>query len=1158
MLPITVKKRDRDLDRRRRGGSAEPSVAFAHRSSPSRGAFRLSAAIVLSLSFFLPASVARAGAPAPTVSDNTWAGQTLQATKGADADTLQWFVCTAGENQQNTGCTAAGSGTIQTNLIVGDHYYVTESDGQSSLGTQTVTAQPPVAANPPSVSGSELDGRTLTLTDGTWANESAQPPDALHVVWSSCPPGESGNACPTSSVRVAPGAGSTYALGDSDVGNTVSVTETPIYGGNPGTAQTWTAGSAVVPALTGAGPQISGSPQAGSTLSLTQGIWDDDVAGIALTDQWEDCSASSGCSPIENATGTSYTVQRSDAGDTIEVVETATQNGASSSAPSNQTAVATAVPVNTAPPEVQGTPQFGQPVSATTGSWTESPDGFTYQWLTCTADGTSCTTIATAQSASYTPVDADVGGTLEVQVTASVQGTPSTPATSAPSAQVVPGPSIAPTISGTPSDGNTLTLHQGTWDGGAATVTQDQWLRCDSSGGCTAMTPTTPTTYMVTRADAGDTFEVTETASENGASASTTTTPTAAATAVPVAQSAPTISGTAQTGQTLTATTGAWTEQPTGYAYQWSRCAATCAAITGATSSSYTAVDADVGDTLEVTVTASVYATAGQPLTSAATAQVLPGVTTAPAISGTPAVGSTLTVQQGTWDGGAATVSQDQWEDCVSASSCTPIAGATGTTYTATRADAGDMLQVVETATENGVSASTATAPTAVVTANPIPVAQSAPTISGTAQSGQTLTATTGTWTNRPTAYAYQWSRCAATCAPITGATSSTYTATDADVGDTLEVTVTASVQTTAGQPLTSEPTAVIAAAPAATTPAQPAPATSATPVSHAVAVALTVASTSGVNGPTVLRVTVTGTAAPVRGTVTVRSSTATLAGCGSVAVASSTASASATCTTHLAGGVSDLTASFTPAAGVTLTAGASAARTVTITPAATRTAVAVPPRPLVGDRITYTASVTPPAGRGAPLHPAGTVRFTDGDQVIAGCSAVLLSAGQATCTTRYSGAGAHRISAAYVGDGSFGASRSAPQRVTVRFPSPVGAITATMSWTFHYTRRYTEIRALSLRGAAAGSSVTISCSGRGCPFESASRSVRSGGTVDLDGRLQGRRLAPGTTVEIAVRRLRYTGKHYTFRFRAGHPPVVRISCLAQGSDTPGVGCTGG
>jgi Calcineurin-like phosphoesterase len=70
-----------------------------------------------------------------------------------------------------------------------------------------------------------------------------------------------------------------------------------------------------------------------------------------------------------------------------------------------------------------------------------------------------------------------------------------------------------------------------------------------------------------------------------------------------------------------------------------------------------------------------------------------------------------------------------------------------------------------------------------------------APAITGTAAEGSLLTASTGTWTNRPTSFSYQWAQCntgGAACSSIHGQTSSTYLAGTADVGSTLRVSVTA------------------------------------------------------------------------------------------------------------------------------------------------------------------------------------------------------------------------------------------------------------------------------------------------------------------------------------------------------------------------------
>jgi hypothetical protein len=118
---------------------------------------------------------------------------------------------------------------------------------------------------------------------------------------------------------------------------------------------------------------------------------------------------------------------------------------------------------------------------------------------------------------------------------------------------------------------------------------------------------------------------------------------------VPANTALPTISGTAQTGQTLTALSGSWTNSPTGFTYQWNR---GTSAISGATASTYIPVTADVGFTLTVSVIAFNASGSSTPTSSPTSAVVqltIPVNVTKPTITGVAKVGQTLTASTGTW-----------------------------------------------------------------------------------------------------------------------------------------------------------------------------------------------------------------------------------------------------------------------------------------------------------------------------------------------------------------------------------------------------------------------------------------------------------------------------------------------------------------------------
>ncbi len=215
----------------------------------------------------------------------------------------------------------------------------------------------------------------------------------------------------------------------------------------------------------------------------------------------------------------------------------------------------------------------------------------------------------------------------------------------------------------------------------------------------------------------------------------------------------PTITGTAQVGETLTAdTTGISDGDGLGnatFAYQW---LAADAEINGTTASTYTLVAADAGKAIKVRVSFTDDAGNDEQLTSAVTGAVAAAppppntpATGLPTISGAAEVGETLTADTtGISDGDGlnnATFAYQWLTDDAE------INGATASTYTLVAADAGKAIRVRVSFTDDaGNDEELTSAVTGAVAAAPPPPntpATGAPTITGTAQVGETLTADT-------------------------------------------------------------------------------------------------------------------------------------------------------------------------------------------------------------------------------------------------------------------------------------------------------------------------------------------------------------------------------------------------------------------------------
>ena len=398
----------------------------------------------------------------------------------------------------------------------------------------------------------------------------------------------------------------------------------------------------------------------------------------------------------------------------------------------------------------------------------------------------------------------------------------------------------APTITGTAQVGQTLTA--GTTaimdDDGLTSVSYTyQWIRT-AAGVDTNISGATASTYTLVAADQGTTVKVRVSFTDDASKAETrTSAATAAVSAAPntPATGAPTITGTAQVGQTLTAGTTAIVDADgltsVSYTYQWIRVATdnTETNIASATASTYTLVAADQGTTIKVTVSFTDDASNAETLTSAATAAVSAAANTpatgAPTITGTAQVGQTLTA------GTTAIVDADgltsvsytyQWIRVATDNTETNISGATASTYTLVAADQGTTIKVTVSFTDDASNAETRTsAATAAVAAAANTPATGAPTITGTATVGQTLTAGTTaimdadglTTVQAIGLYKFQWIRVATDNSETNIASATTtYTLVAADQGTTIKVTVSFTDDANNPETRTSAATAAVSA----------------------------------------------------------------------------------------------------------------------------------------------------------------------------------------------------------------------------------------------------------------------------------------------------------------------------------------------------------
>ncbi|WP_166790458.1 carboxypeptidase regulatory-like domain-containing protein [Cryobacterium tagatosivorans] len=692
--------------------------------------------------------------PVPTISGLTAVGGTLSASPGTWGPapvelTYQWL---------RDGAAVAGETSASILLGVADlaaALSVTVTGARAGYAPVSQTSAPTapigvgtLSAPLPTVSGSADVGSTLTVDTGAWGPT----PLTLAIQWLR-------NGTP-----LAGQSGSTLLLGLADGGTSISVSVT---GGKPGyTTVTRTSVPVVitVPALSPAPvPTISGGVMVGSTLTANSGSWG--PAPVELSYQWLRDGVA-----VAGATGVTFALGAAELGASMSVAVTGARAGYTSATRASAATGPVAAGILTAPaPSVAGNAVVGSTLTVDPGTWGPAAVSLAIQWF---RDGAP---IAGATGSALLLGAVDLGAVITVEVTGSKTAYGTITRSGSPTAPIDAGTLTAPvpTVTGSASIGSTLTVDAGVWDPAPVTLGL-QWLRNGI-----AIPGETGATLLLGTVDGGTAITVSVTGTKPGYS--TVTRVSAPVTVLLLAPTpVPTISGVAAVGQTLTAASGSWGPAPVELAYQWLRDGAV---IPGANGVSLTLGAADLATAISVAVTGSKVGFGSVTRTSLPTSLVAAGTLTAPtpSISGSSAVGSTLTILSSPWGPGAVGL-QIQWlRDGV------PIDGATGLSLILTATELGTVITVEVTGTKpayNTITRSSAgTSPV-----GPGTLAAPTPVVSGTAVLGGTLTATAGAWGPAPVALAYQWLR---NGVAIPGATATTYTPVVADVGAVVAVTVT-------------------------------------------------------------------------------------------------------------------------------------------------------------------------------------------------------------------------------------------------------------------------------------------------------------------------------------------------------------------------------
>ena len=381
---------------------------------------------------------------------------------------------------------------------------------------------------------------------------------------------------------------------------------------------------------------------------------------------------------------------------------------------------------------ISGTAQEGSVLTAVNGT-TNDPSAVIsgYQWQS-SSDGTTWTNIGGATKQAYTPVEADETHLLRVVETATdtataQSGTSTSNATTAV-ADIALAFTTPPSITGSAAVGSTLTAVKAPLNDAEAAVAGYQWQFSTDGTTWSAISGATNQTYTPVAPDQGHQLRVIETATDADGGPTTTSPPSAATSAVAnntlTFTTQASIPSTAQEGAVLTAVNASSSDPGaviSGYQWQSSSDGTTWTNIGGATKQAYTPVEADETHLLRVVETATDTATAqigtSTSNATAAAADITLAFTTAPSITGSAAVGSTLTAVKAPLNDADAAVTGYQWQSSTDGTTWSAISGATNQTYTPVAPDQGHQLRVIETATDADGGPTTTSSPSTATSA---------------------------------------------------------------------------------------------------------------------------------------------------------------------------------------------------------------------------------------------------------------------------------------------------------------------------------------------------------------------------------------------------------------------------------------------------------